>query len=175
MRFEKQFVVLFKKAKADCETAKIIFAEIEKGNAKLEIWIVFFHLQQSVEKALKALLAYHKVHILKTHDIGSLLMKLEEIGVNAVFAHFLPLLQQLCPVNKPLAIIPKHYELASSVWCVPVSNHANPLPISSSFNFCRCKYASITEVISSSPLGDGCTFLATSLTPFGKKYSPTIA
>ncbi len=85
MRFEKQFVVLFKKAKADCETAKIIFAEIEKGNAKLEIWIVFFHLQQSVEKALKALLAYHKVHILKTHDIGSLLMKLEEIGVNAVF------------------------------------------------------------------------------------------
>ena len=41
--------------------------------------------EQSVEKALKALLAYHKVHILKTHDIGSLLMKLEEIGVNAVF------------------------------------------------------------------------------------------
>ena len=53
MRFEKQFVVLFKKAKADCETAKIIFAEIEKGNAKLEIGLYFFIFSKVSKRLLK--------------------------------------------------------------------------------------------------------------------------
>ncbi len=81
MGFKKQFIILLEKAFVDFETAKLVFREIEKGNSKLDIWIVFFHLQQSVEKALKALLSYKNVHILKTHDIGILLFNLEKINV----------------------------------------------------------------------------------------------
>ena len=81
MEFKKQFIILLEKAFVDFETAKLVHSEIEKGNSKLDIWIVFFHLQQSVEKALKALLSYKNVHILKTHDIGVLLFNLQKIEI----------------------------------------------------------------------------------------------
>jgi HEPN domain-containing protein len=39
----------------------------------LPIEIVCYHCQQSAEKALKAILAYHEETILKTHDLKRLL------------------------------------------------------------------------------------------------------
>ncbi len=85
MEFKKQYLVLLEKAEVDLETAKLILSEIGKGNVKLDLWIVFFHLQQSVEKCLKSLLAFNNVHVLKTHDIGALLTKVEELKISLPF------------------------------------------------------------------------------------------
>lgn len=53
-----------------------------------------------------------------------------------------------------------------------LSSHAIPRPRSSTFNFPRIRYSSLTEVISFSPLSDGFTFLAISMTSLSQKYNP---
>lgn len=53
-----------------------------------------------------------------------------------------------------------------------LSSHAIPRPRSSTFNFPRIWYSSLMEVISFSPLSDGFTFLAISMTSLSQKYNP---
>ncbi len=43
--------------------------------------IVAFHAQQAVEKAIKAVLALHRVRFARTHNLGLLIDLLEEAGV----------------------------------------------------------------------------------------------
>ena len=50
MEYMKQYEILMKKAKDDYNTAKLVFNNIENSN----IDIALFHLQQAVEKSLKA-------------------------------------------------------------------------------------------------------------------------
>ena len=50
--------------------------------------------------------------------------------------------------------------------CVPVSNHVIPLPNFSTFSCLLFIYSSFIDVISNSPLADGFTFFAISITSF---------
>lgn len=64
---------LLRKAKDDFYAAEVLSA-----NLTVSLWIVGFHAQQSVEKALKAVLLYHDIPYPFTHDITALLNLLKE-------------------------------------------------------------------------------------------------
>jgi len=68
-KFLKQYEILFKKAKVDLNTAKLVMDSFEEGEIELDLEIVMFHLQQSVEKFLKTLIDYNKIKFPHTHDI----------------------------------------------------------------------------------------------------------
>ena len=55
-------------------------------------------------------------------------------------------------------------EASSIAWCVPVSSHAMPLPMTSTSNCLRFRYSLFTSVISSSPRAEGRRHLAISTT-----------
>jgi len=92
-KFLKQYEILFKKAKVDFKTAKLVMDSFEKGDAELELEIVMFHLQQSVEKLLKALIDYNNIKFPYTHDIEDLIMliKQEKIQIIDVAEFCIPL------------------------------------------------------------------------------------
>ena len=69
--------LLFYKAKVDLNASKGLLYLFENGN-ELDLEVIFFHLQQSVEKLLKALLTMHKIPYTKTHDIKQLITLLKE-------------------------------------------------------------------------------------------------
>ncbi len=73
MEFIKQYLVLFKKAKADLSAAKLLCDEFNKGDTELDLEVIMFHLQQCAEKLLKSLLAFNKLHFTKTHSIENLI------------------------------------------------------------------------------------------------------
>jgi len=75
----EQYKILFGKAIADLAAARLLHVEFEKGNHELDIDVVYFHMQQSAEKFLKAILSKHKVNFPKTHDLEALL-RLAEIN-----------------------------------------------------------------------------------------------
>lgn len=58
---------LLQKAKVDLKAAVILSQHLT------EVESIGFHCQQAVEKALKAVLAYHNIHFPRTHDLGELL------------------------------------------------------------------------------------------------------
>ncbi len=74
MEYMKQYEILVKKAKDDYNTAKLVFNNIENSN----IDIALFHLQQAVEKSLKALLVFNKIEFPKTHKLDILIDILTE-------------------------------------------------------------------------------------------------
>jgi HEPN domain-containing protein len=84
MAFLKQYEVLLKKAKVDFVAAKFLLEGVDKGELELDLEIILFHLQQSTEKQLKALLAYNQIHITKTHDIRRLIDILNEANIESV-------------------------------------------------------------------------------------------
>ncbi len=59
---------LLRKATDDLYAAERL---AEKPPASL--WIIGFHVQQSVEKAIKGVLVYHSIHYPFTHDIATLI------------------------------------------------------------------------------------------------------
>ncbi len=67
---------LLEKAKRDKERAKILFSA-----SPSDVERIGFNAQQAVEKALKAVLAYHDVHFPRTHDLGELLKLLVANGI----------------------------------------------------------------------------------------------
>ena len=77
MEYMKQYEILVKKAKDDYNTAKLVFNNIENSN----IDIALFHLQQAVEKSLKALLVFNKIEFPKTHKLDILIDILTENNV----------------------------------------------------------------------------------------------
>ena len=80
-KFLKQYEILYKKAKVDLTTAKIILKSFEDGNTDLELSVIFFHLQQCVEKCIKAYLDFHKIKFPHTHDLKNLIDLLEDNNV----------------------------------------------------------------------------------------------
>lgn len=52
MEFLRQYEILLKKARTDLKVAKNILEDFEKGDEDLDLEVVMFHLQQSVEKLL---------------------------------------------------------------------------------------------------------------------------
>ena len=76
-KFLKQYEILFKKALVDLNSAKVILFSFENGTIELDMEVVFFHLQQSSEKLIKAVLDFHKIKFPRTHDLQSLINLLE--------------------------------------------------------------------------------------------------
>ncbi len=74
----KQYQILFQKARADLKAGKNLLEDIEGGDDELDMDAVMFHLQQSAEKLLKALLSYHRHHFTKTHNLRELLHALAD-------------------------------------------------------------------------------------------------
>lgn len=72
-RFLKQYEILLKKAKVDFHTAQILLKSFNAGDTELELEIIFFHLQQSAEKLIKAILDLNKIKFPHTHDLKSLI------------------------------------------------------------------------------------------------------
>ncbi len=69
MTFLKPYEILLRKAETDLQGAEVLY---KSDNEFLDVEIVFFHLQQSIEKFLKAILSYRGVHYTKTHDLEQL-------------------------------------------------------------------------------------------------------
>jgi len=69
-KFPHQYEILFKKADGDLALVLHVLALEDKP---IDIEIIFFHLQQAVEKYLKALICYNGVHFEKVHDIDKLI------------------------------------------------------------------------------------------------------
>jgi HEPN domain-containing protein len=69
-KFPHQYEILFKKADADLALVEHALALEDKP---IEVDIIFFHLQQAVEKYLKALVCYNGVHFEKIHDIDKII------------------------------------------------------------------------------------------------------
>lgn len=68
MEYLKQYEILLKKSKNDFLTAKLIYRAEE-----IDVEIALFHLQQAVEKILKALLLYSKIEAPRTHNLDILI------------------------------------------------------------------------------------------------------
>ena len=81
MGFLRQYEILYKKARTDLKVAKNILEDFENGDDELDLEVIMFHLQQSTEKLIKALLAYNRLHFTKTHSIAYLL---DAISQNAI-------------------------------------------------------------------------------------------
>lgn len=68
--------LLLQKACEDLSAAKALIATEDQADH-----VIGFHLQQAVEKALKAILAKHEAEIPRTHDLEYLMESLDGIGV----------------------------------------------------------------------------------------------
>ena len=69
--------LMAERARADLRAAEQLLA-VERRDET----IIGFHLQQAVEKALKAILAGHEIEIPHTHDLGKLCAALSANGVD---------------------------------------------------------------------------------------------
>jgi len=78
-KFPHQYEILFKKADADLALVEHALALEDKP---IEIDIIFFHLQQAVEKYLKALVCYNGVHFEKIHDIDKIITVCRSNSIN---------------------------------------------------------------------------------------------
>lgn len=81
MEFLKQYEILVKKSKTDLKVAKNILEDFNNGDEDLDLEVIMFHLQQSTEKLLKALLSFNKYHITKTHDINHLIKNIKNNNI----------------------------------------------------------------------------------------------
>lgn len=68
--------LLLDKARADLDAARALAADERQADH-----IVGFHAQQTVEKAIKAVLAIRAIEIPRTHDLAFLLTRLEDGGL----------------------------------------------------------------------------------------------
>lgn len=84
MEFLKQYEILYKKARTDFKVAKNILEDFENGDEELDMEVIMFHLQQCVEKLLKSLLAYNKLHFTKTHSIEYLLDAISDNNIKII-------------------------------------------------------------------------------------------
>ena len=78
VKYLKQYQILFNKAKTDLTGAKILLDQFKNNNAELDFEIIFFHLQQCIEKLLKALLSKNEIYFPKTHDLEQLFNLINE-------------------------------------------------------------------------------------------------
>ena len=71
--------IFMKKAKVDFELAKYAYHGFISNIVDIDLDIILFHLQQTVEKALKSVLAKNNIDFPKIHDIEELLFLLRKI------------------------------------------------------------------------------------------------
>jgi HEPN domain-containing protein len=69
-KFPRQYEILFQKAKADIA---ISLLSIDAHDEDIDNAAILFHFQQAVEKLIKVLLSYNRVHFEKIHDISVLI------------------------------------------------------------------------------------------------------
>jgi HEPN domain-containing protein len=72
---------LFRKAGVDLKAAQILHSDFVNGNIDLDIDVIFFHIQQSAEKLIKALLSFNQVNYPKIHDMEELINILEQYHI----------------------------------------------------------------------------------------------
>jgi HEPN domain-containing protein len=68
--------LLLQKAREDLSAARVLVATEDQADH-----VIGFHLQQAVEKALKAVLAERMIEIPRTHDLGYLVELLENLEI----------------------------------------------------------------------------------------------
>ena len=92
-KYLKPFETLYKKAMVDFNAAKVLIGSFYNDDFELDLDVVMFHLQQGVEKALKAILDYNHVKFPHTHDIEELiqLIEREHIGMYEPVDSLIPL------------------------------------------------------------------------------------
>lgn len=66
-------LLLLQKAREDLSAAQVLTATENQADH-----VIGFHLQQTVEKALKAILAFRMTEIPRTHDLGYLIERVGE-------------------------------------------------------------------------------------------------
>jgi HEPN domain-containing protein len=66
--------LLLQKAREDFSAAQVLVATVDQTDH-----VIGFHLQQTVEKALKSVLASHAIEIPRTHDLGYLVELLSDV------------------------------------------------------------------------------------------------
>lgn len=69
-KFPHQYEIYLKKANSDLALVQHALALEDK---QIDLDIIFFHLQQAVEKYLKALVCFSGIHFEKIHDISKLI------------------------------------------------------------------------------------------------------
>lgn len=83
--FLNQYEIFYNKAKADLSAAAVLYEKLREGNSGLDIEVVFFHLQQSAEKFMKAALSKKQIDFPRVHDLETLfdLLATNSIRLNA--------------------------------------------------------------------------------------------
>jgi len=80
LKYLKSYEIFFNKAETDFKSAKILYSSKDED---IDVEVVLFHLQQAIEKYLKAVLAYKNIHFSKTHDLKMLIdMDKDKIELN---------------------------------------------------------------------------------------------
>ena len=84
VKYLKQYQILFNKAKTDLTAAKILLDQFKNSDTELDLEIIFFHLQQSIEKLLKATISKNEIYYPKTHDLEQLFNLIDENKIDLV-------------------------------------------------------------------------------------------
>ena len=82
VKYLKQYELFFKKAGVDFKAAKNLYEDFQKGDSELDLEVIFFHLQQTAEKLLKALLSFMQINFPKIHDLEELLNLIRQNNIN---------------------------------------------------------------------------------------------
>lgn len=86
--------LFFYKASADYNAAKLLFSFFNSGEQQFDLEVVLFHLQQSVEKLIKALLSHGRIETPRTLDLEKLVNAVLDEGIHIPDIDFLfPLTQ----------------------------------------------------------------------------------
>jgi len=80
--FLNQYEILYNKAKADLTAANVLYERLLKGNSGLDLEVICFHLQQSAEKLMKAILSKNQIDYPKIHDLETLINLLTENNID---------------------------------------------------------------------------------------------
>lgn len=76
MQGKEEYLALFELGRADL---KLVEKNIKEKDIREQL--LLFHLQQAVEKFLKALLSLHQVEFPRIHDLDELMQLCEETGI----------------------------------------------------------------------------------------------
>jgi len=90
MPFLKQYEIFILKAKQDISLVHEVM-----GNNNVAPEIMLFHIQQCVEKLIKALFSFHSIRFSKTHDLDELVELALEHGI--ALPPFMDTLTELSP------------------------------------------------------------------------------
>ncbi|MCF6297859.1 MAG: HEPN domain-containing protein [Flavobacteriaceae bacterium] len=101
----KQYEILLFKSEEDFIASKYLLDGFNNHNLELNLDIIFFHMQQSLEKLIKCLLDFNGIKFPYTHDLEELIALLNDnnIIVHGKINELLPL--SIFAVNGRYAII----------------------------------------------------------------------